>query len=57
MVNVLLEDGRKVKVKQFIKSDNIDEWRVVIEYENSFEYHKISDIKVIGGTWSIENKT
>lgn len=50
MVNVLLKDGRKVKVKQYIKSDNIDEWRVVIEYENSFEYHKISDIKVIGGT-------
>lgn len=49
ILNVILEDGRKVKVKQFIKSDSIDEWRVVIKYDNSIEYHKISDIKVIGG--------
>lgn len=46
---VELNDGRQAKLKKVIKDAEYNQWRVVIEYQNTIEYHKITDIQYIGG--------
>lgn len=48
-VLVELNDGIHVVIKKVIKEGVYMNWKVVVEYQNAIEYHKITDIRYIGG--------